>query len=275
MRERAWVLGGVIAGVLGALLFSSVVAMGPAPGSIKGRGEAQRSQSEQPAPQPRLSAAKPKDQPPSAGDEAYCEKSPSRPDCIIQLRTARATERQADIAWIALIAVAVTVVFTLGTVIAGFLTVWTMRVTTKQQLRAYVSGGGAFQGEWVQNPATGRVEMKLTLPFTFQVTVNNYGVTPAHVTDVDIGFCNATNIPPVPQYTENVLIGGVIPPGKEGAHTAARFTRGQIEGDVIFGRFQYTDIFRAGVRRTGFILRITADNDVVPIVAPSAYTDWD
>ena len=40
MRERVWVLGGVIAGVLFALWFSTVVAMGPAPGSIKRSGEA-------------------------------------------------------------------------------------------------------------------------------------------------------------------------------------------------------------------------------------------
>ena len=142
------------------------------------------------------------------------------------------------------------------------------------QLRTaiYVSGGGAFIARWDRDPETGETRLELT--DTFQVTVNNYGATAAHVSDVDIGFCYSSNIPPMPLYTQNFLIGGIIPPGKEGAHTAARFALDQIKGDVVFGRFQYKDIFKSTVRRSGFILQITEDRDVVPIRAPSAYTDW-
>jgi hypothetical protein len=129
---------GVVGGLLVALWFSPVVTLGPTPGEGKGVGETNGRKRKQTNASPAPSIDKPQEQPPSAGDQAYCKDSQSRPDCHIQLRTARATERQAEIAWLTYITVAVTLAFTLGTVVAGFLTVGVMRRTAERQLRAYV-----------------------------------------------------------------------------------------------------------------------------------------
>jgi hypothetical protein len=76
--------------------------------------------------------------------------------------------------------------------------------------RAYVSGGGAFLEIRGIDPETGRPTSQMT--DTFQLTVDNYGKTPARVFNVEIGFCNATNIPKVPTYARNELLGAVIHP---------------------------------------------------------------
>jgi len=182
-------------------------------------------------------------------DANFCqaprESGARKSENCVQLRTAIATEAQARYTELGLWLLGLTFATTIFAARAAWQTVHTMRDTAEQQLTD-----------------------------TFQVTVNNYGATPAHVSDVDVGFCYSSNIPPMPLYTQNFLIGGIIPPGKEGAHTAARFALEQIKGDVVFGRFQYKDIFKSTVRRSGFILQITEDRDVVPIRAPSAYTDW-
>jgi len=108
--------------------------------------------------------------------------------------------------------------------------------------RAYVSGGGAFLANRGIDPNTG--EPTLQMSTTFQLTVDNYGKTPARVLNVEIGFCKATNIPEKPSYTRNELLNAVVPPGKEGAFTAVRLDRQQISGDTIFGRFTYEIVFR-------------------------------
>jgi hypothetical protein len=138
--------------------------------------------------------------------------------------------------------------------------------------RAYISGGGAFTAQQLVDTANNRVVITPVDPF--QVTVDNYGKTPARVIHVEIGFCNASNIPPVPQYAITTLFNGSIPPGRSGHLTGITFPRAQITGDVIFGRFHYWDIFRERMRYSGFILRINPQLGVEPINAPAAYTDW-
>jgi hypothetical protein len=145
--------------------------------------------------------------------------------------------------------------------------------------RAYVSGGGAFLQISGLDPQTGKPTSQMT--DTFQLTVDNYGKTPARVFNVEIGFCNATNIPPVPIYARNEFLSAVVPPNKEGAFTSVRLRRNQILGDTIFGRFTYETVFRRRFLRrpkrhhAGFILHITPNLAVEPINAPRAYTDWD
>jgi hypothetical protein len=80
--------------------------------------------------------------------------------------------------------------------------------------RAYVSGGGAFLQISGLDPQTGKPTSQMT--DTFQLTVDNYGKTPARVFNVEIGFCNATNIPPVPIYARNDLLSAVVPPKQRG-----------------------------------------------------------
>jgi hypothetical protein len=138
--------------------------------------------------------------------------------------------------------------------------------------RAYVSGGGAFTAQQTIDKTGNRILITPVDPF--QLTVDNHGKTPARVIHIEIGFCNASAIPPAPQYTVTRLFNGVIPPGKEGAGTGITFTRAQIAGDCIFGRFYYWDIFRERMRHSGFILHITPELGVEAIAAPAAYTDW-
>jgi hypothetical protein len=134
--------------------------------------------------------------------------------------------------------------------------------------RAYVSGGGAFTAQQTFDNATNRIFVTPVDPF--QLTIDNYGKTPARVLHIEVGFCESSSIPPMPQYTITRLFNGVIPPGKEGAATGITFTRAQIRGDCIFGRFHYWDIFREQMRHSGFILHVTPGLGVEPIAAPAA-----
>jgi hypothetical protein len=109
---------GVIAGILLALWFSSVVALGPAPGSGKGDDEARRGQSQHGS--AKDGATKRAYQPDAPEDAAYCSNGKDdkeRKDCVIALRNAKATERQALFALIGLGLVGITIVLTaLGSV---------------------------------------------------------------------------------------------------------------------------------------------------------------
>jgi hypothetical protein len=60
-----------------------------------------------------------------------------------------------------------------------------------------------------------------------------------------------------------------------------KLRRDEMEGDVIFGRFFYEDIFASGwftrkrqIRSSGFVLRIAEDRETLAIDAPRAYTCW-
>jgi hypothetical protein len=140
--------------------------------------------------------------------------------------------------------------------------------------RAYVSGGGYFPGD----PTTGwRGD-------TFQLTIDNYGKTPAFVTHVNIGYWSLSGGPPPepPPSTTRHVLSAVLPPGKESLKMDVTLHRDEIKGDVIFGRFFYEDIFarrwwrkKKRVRSSGFILRIAEDRTTLAIDAPRAYTDWD
>ena len=139
--------------------------------------------------------------------------------------------------------------------------------------RAYVSGGGYFPGD----PTTGwRGD-------TFQLTIDNYGKTPAFVTHVDIGYwwLRHGHPPDPPPCTRQHVLSAVLPPGKEGLKMDVQLHRDKIDGDVIFGRFFFEDIFarrwwtrKRRVRSSGFILRISDKNETLAIDAPRVYTKW-
>jgi hypothetical protein len=154
---------------------------------------------------------------------------------------------------------------------------WTI-IHGRRVERAYVSGGGSFLGRKGRNIETGEDIIEMTN--LFQVTVDNYGKTPARIISIDIGFCNSGNIPPKPCFTLSEFFNGVIPPGKEGAATPIRLTADQILGNVIFGRFNYETVFRRRwfrankLHHAGFALQVV-DRGVRPINVPRAYWDWD
>ena len=130
---------GVVAGLLLALWFSTVVALGPAPGNILRGGEKQPAERNQTDPAPNRQPSPDKEKQKAATKEAECSNNGQNyHDCLIQLRTARATERQADVAkstervaWLAL-------VFAALAAVAAWFTFWVMRKTAERQLRAYI-----------------------------------------------------------------------------------------------------------------------------------------
>lgn len=96
MRSNALVVAGVIAGLLGALWFSTVVALGPAPGSFGAHSGAE----------PKPSQVKP--EPKVTEEETSCRNINTRDECIVQLRAARAAEAQALYAFWGFVALIVT-----------------------------------------------------------------------------------------------------------------------------------------------------------------------
>ena len=65
--------------------------------------------------------------------------------------------------------------------------------------RAYVSGGGAFTAQQIIDRTNNRILITPIDPF--QLTVDNCGKTPARVIHIEVGFCDASSIPPAPKYT--------------------------------------------------------------------------
>jgi hypothetical protein len=161
-------------------------------------------------------------------------------------------------------------VVTVAALLQALFLAWTigvLRRNTKLTERAYVSGGGWFPGK---SPAKSS---------EFQLTINNYGKTPAYVTHVEIGYWSSTDgpLPNAPPAGRRYDLGATVPPGKEGLETDIKLDRANdVAGDIIFGRFFYEDIFakrlgrrfwqrKAQIRSSGFVLRITQDRVVLPL----------
>jgi hypothetical protein len=101
--QNVGVLCGVAAGIWLAVWFSTVVAMGPAPGQRQAAQESQRTKPKNPYAPDVLGAIK--DQPPAPKYTPDCEKGDKRDDCFLQWRATTAAEAQArytkDHAWYA------------------------------------------------------------------------------------------------------------------------------------------------------------------------------
>ena len=143
MRESAWVWGWVVAFVLGAVLFSGIVAMGPPLGSggLEKAAKGKQTQSKQPATERESegrTVAKENEQRAKKETECTSEGQSSYYDCLIQLRTARATERQAYYAKVGAWIAGFALLAAAAAASAGLWTVWVMRNSAERQLRAYV-----------------------------------------------------------------------------------------------------------------------------------------
>jgi hypothetical protein len=150
-----------------------------------------------------------------------------------------------------------------------------LRRSSEIMERAYVSGGGYF-------PRVTRSvghSTRQSRADSFQLTVDNYGKTPAHVNRVEIGYSRSPGkLGEIPVYPHIFPLGAVVPPGKEGLTTDVKLHRSldiRDNNTVVFGRFYYETIMRDGEKYSGFILRITDERVVLPVDdAPRAYTDW-
>ena len=120
--------------------------------------------------------------------ETYCTKLETRNDCIIQLRTASATERQANIASAGLVLVLATTGLTAMAAFAAFWTVWTMKTSEKRELRAYVG----IVDVKIEKLGVGE-KMRL------RANIKNFGRTPAykvtHWAEIKIAPRDETDFP--------------------------------------------------------------------------------
>lgn len=120
--------------------------------------------------------------------------------------------------------------------------------------RAYVSGGGY--------PLR---------PGTLQITIDNYGKTPAYVSELSVRVCaRGSGLPARPDYPKPALLNMSIKPGDKGEKVATVSYRPP--DDTVYGRFWYVDIFKKK-RSAGFVLDIQPGG-TIPLAAPKAYTDW-
>jgi hypothetical protein len=182
MSQRDWRTDFAIAGGLGAVVTMCVwvftlLAIRPIPGNIhhSGKGHpAQQEQAQSPANHQPIAA--PENQS-TAKKEAECgNDNQNYYDCVIQLRTARATERQANAAkganWIGAAALLFAALAAAGGVFAAIATsgtIRTMQDIARRELRAYIATApDALTG---LNPNE---------PVHFQFAVINDGTTPAY-----------------------------------------------------------------------------------------------
>lgn len=146
------------------------------------------------------------------------------------------------------------------------------RENVKAIERAYISGGGG-PSYIKQTGAIARAMAEdgmptLTVPTgNFQLQVNNHGKTPGELVEYGIGFCDAADIPPHPNYTR-YHFQGWIAPGTNGLPIAEMPFPDGLTRCVVYGRFYYRDIF-GDQHSAGFILQMP---EGVSIVAPEEYT---
>jgi hypothetical protein len=251
MRSNSLILAGIVAGVLGAFWFSTIVAPGPSSGNAQPTGERQSSKSEQPQPRSDRQWPSPHQQKAPAKELECSHASQNYDDCIIQLRTARATERQADIAWNVGLVSAAALIFAAVAAGAALWTVWVMKDTAQRQLRAYLhlDPDRIFDDLRIAagEEARGMLRFK------------NFGQTPAH--DFVTSITTAAGPWPIPddinlQVTPGTRNKKVVPPtavtlkgfGYEGggvvipAGDFAQMRAGAIRF-YIYGTAVYRDIF--------------------------------
>jgi len=248
-RSDIAVVAGVALGILLALWFSSVVAMGPPSGAALSKKSEQSAQAQG-------KTAAPDQQPPFRIDgnekqvatnkvpECSNDGQSSYHDCLIQLRPARAAERQADEAHTAGRIASVALLFAAVAAAAALWTVHVMRWTAKRQLRAYVVLDHAV----ISNLFGDRP--------TVVVIFKNCGQTPAysfstHVSVQVFAFPYRGPFEPTPiTRSPSVSIVGSQATNSAPAYASRRMTAAE-EASIRSGRFgvyafgaaTYTDVF--------------------------------
>lgn len=182
MLKSFGLAGWVVAGILGAVLFSGVVALGPAPGSVESGKKAEQSK-----PQERQSSKQPtlhEDQPPAGENKRACREGEKNEECF-QRRSvaaaedqARAADDQAFYTLVGLVLLFFTLVATGAAAVAAFVaaraageTVQTMRATALLENRAWLK---------LSPTEAGPVRFKKDdILFSVKVRAENIGKSPA------------------------------------------------------------------------------------------------
>ena len=252
-RSNIAVIGGVAAGILIALWFSTVVAMGPPPGSVSTQKESGNRQAQPDAPQHR---AAPHQKKKTTEAETYCPDGKKRNDCLIQLRIVLATEAQANYALYGFVALIVTLLISVIATIAATSSARSARrvLTDLERPHVFVEVLSAgLQVDTTKNSFSlvgGRFEFHCV----------NYGRTPAALIELfdDVRILDAGQFPAVvdPRHTS----GRQLPTG-----CVASLGKPYAEGDAAMKTYdwkllcpdaikQYAIFFTGYVRYADMIL---------------------
>jgi hypothetical protein len=108
----------------------------------------------------------------------------------------------------------------------------------------------------------------------FEIHINNDGRWPAVLKRIKWGFCDRKNIPPAPEYTEDVSFLDTIRPGVRSHKTKVIQIPLAIPEPAIFVRFEFFDVFLQKDRTAGFIVEMMPGKvDPMPVPAPEGYTN--
>lgn len=129
--------------------------------------------------------------------------------------------------------------------------------------RAYVHAGG-----WFHNNSD-----------EFSPDIGNYGKTPAFIDKISIAICNREDLPPLPDYTNQELIGLYLFPFQQPLGIKDRIskkTRKGLKEPIVYGRVWYEDIFDDW-HESGFIYTVTTEGKTFAFTESIsvAYTKYD
>jgi hypothetical protein len=158
--------------------------------------------------------------------------------------------------------------FTYCLVVVGWFTIRNSEKTSRELERAYVSGGGP----WATAPPLFPQIMG------FQMTVDNYGKSPATIIEYALEICDANNIPPMPAYMradyERVPLRATLKPQEKGLVITTRAFIRPIPNPVAYGRIWYLDIWKTP-HFYSFILPADPIGSHARVSeAHESYTDW-
>lgn len=167
---------------------------------------------------------------------------------------------------------------------------WTIKRINDNQLRlsgqverAYITVSGAPEvrivdlgNETVEGPMGGGVTKSLGTQKkptgAFQLTLSNHGKTPGEVWQIAVGFCDANNIPPNPEYAFRDFRKW-IGPGVRDEPLMVPWGIPKLDPPAIYARVFYKDIF-GGKYSSGFVHLVSVTMGISePWPAPAAYTE--
>jgi len=133
--------------------------------------------------------------------------------------------------------------------------------------RAYVSGGGP----WI------KAAPLFPHPVGFQLTVDNYGKSPATVVEFALEICEMTNLPERPRYLrddypDRQALRATIRPKQKGLLFAEKHFA-PMQNAVAYGRIWYLDIWQRP-HYYSFVLPSDPNDHGRISVLHSSYTDW-
>jgi hypothetical protein len=186
--------------------------------------------------------------------------------------------------WNSLLTLAATIVTAFATAYIARFTK-TLYLVSRDQLalsheveRAYVTIGGAPQVQIAEPTATGAIVFPAPptparIPTgAFQFTLSNNGKTPGEVWQIGFGFCDANNVPRVPQYAIRRWHQWVGP-GIKDEPLVVPYAMPKIEPTAVYARVFYRDIF-GGRHSSGFMHLVDRNfGTSEPWPAPAAYTE--